>query len=74
MPYIHVTIASGRTLEQKQSLMKAIAQATQDTLEAIPEAIRVWITEVPPEEMSTGGVPLPEVRAQRAAATAAKHG
>ena len=69
MPYINVTLAAGRTTEQKQALMKAIAQTTQESLGADPETIRVWITEIPDEDMSTGGVPLHEIRAQRAAAT-----
>lgn len=71
MPYIHVTLASGRTPDAKRKLMASITEAVHETIDAPLESIRVWITEVPPEEMSTGGIPLDVIRAQRAA-TAAK--
>lgn len=70
MPYIHVTLATGRSREAKQKLMSAIAQAAHETIGAPIETVRVWITDVDPEEMSIGGVPLDEVRRRRAAETA----
>jgi 4-oxalocrotonate tautomerase len=70
MPYINVTLATGRSTETKQTLMAAIAEAVHETIDAPLETVRVWITEIPVEEMSIGGVPLDEVRRQRAAATA----
>ena len=70
MPYVHVTLAAGRTLEAKQALMSAVANAVHDAIDAPRDTIRVWVTEVDPKQMSVGGVPLDEVRGQRAAGTA----
>ena len=66
MPYIHVTLVRGRTREAKQALMSAIADAVDKTIDAAPDTVRVWITEVDVEDMSTGGVPLSEIRRRRA--------
>jgi 4-oxalocrotonate tautomerase len=69
VPYVHVTLAEGRTLEQKQALMAGVAKAVHEALDAPLESVRVWITEVDPAQLSIGGVPLDEVRARRAAAS-----
>ena len=65
MPYVHVTLASGRPLEAKQALMSAVAHAVHETIDAPLDTIRVWITEVDADQMSVGGIPLDEVRRQR---------
>ena len=70
MPYVHVTLATGRTLEAKQALMSALANTVHETIGAPLDTIRVWITDVDPAQMSVGGIPLDEVRKQRAAGTA----
>jgi 4-oxalocrotonate tautomerase len=70
MPYVHVTLAAGRSLEAKQALMSAVANAVHEAIDAPLDTIRVWVTEVDPKQMSVGGVPLDEVRRQRAAGTA----
>ena len=66
MPYVHVTLAAGRTPEAKRRLMASVSQAVHDALDTPMDSIRVWITEVPPEEMSVGGVALDVIRAERA--------
>ena len=68
MPYINVTMASGRTLEAKQAMMAAIAEAVSSSIGCDRSAVRVWVTEVAPEQMSVGGTPLDQVLAERAAA------
>ncbi|MBF6555959.1 MAG: tautomerase family protein [Acidimicrobiales bacterium] len=70
MPYVHVTIATGRSPDAKKKLMTLVSEAVSKSIDAPLENVRVWITEVPPEDMSIGGVPLDIVRAQRAAAAA----
>jgi len=67
MPYVHVTLAEGRTLEAKQALMAAVAEAVHTSIGSDLDSIRVWTTEIAPEEMSVGGVSLAEIRARRAA-------
>lgn len=66
MPYIHVTMARGRTVEQRAALMSAIANAAHESIGVPLESVRVWITECEVSDMSVGGVPLDEVRARRA--------
>lgn len=70
MPYVHVTLAAGRGSEAKRALMAAISQAVHESIDAPLDSVRVWITEVPPEQMSVGGVPLDVRRARQAAGTA----
>jgi len=65
MPYVHVTLAAGRTLDAKRKLMASICEAVQEALDTPPDSVRVWITEVPPGEMSVGGVPLDVLWADR---------
>jgi len=67
MPYVNLTMAAGRTLEAKQSLMAAVAQAVHESLDTPLDTVRVWITEIDPEQMSVGGVPLDEVFRRRTA-------
>jgi len=67
VPYVHVTLAEGRTKEQKRALMAGVAQAVHEALDAPLETVRVWITDVDPAQLSIGGVPLEEIRARRAA-------
>lgn len=70
MPFIHIQLGTGRTLEQKQKLLAAVARATHETIGAPLETIRAWVTEVDPAEFTVGGVPLDEVRARRAGESA----
>jgi 4-oxalocrotonate tautomerase family enzyme len=63
MPFIHVTMIEGRTLETKQAIMQGIVEAVEKVM--APTKVRVWITEVPAGEVSVGGVPVDESRAQR---------
>jgi 4-oxalocrotonate tautomerase len=70
MPYVHVTMATGRSPDAKLKMMGLLTQAVHESLDAPIETIRVWITEVPPEEMSIGGVPLDVLRAQLESAAA----
>jgi 4-oxalocrotonate tautomerase len=68
MPFINVTIAAGRTIEQKQHLMRALTDAAHQAVGAPLDTIRVWINEIPAESMAVGGVPFDQVSAARQAA------
>lgn len=62
MPLIQVTMAAGRTPEQKRALLQALSDATVEALDAPVESIRVWITELPPEHFIAGGEILADRR------------
>ncbi len=62
MPYVNVTIAAGRTAEAKKKLLESVSQAVHESIDAPLESVRVWITEVPAEDMSIGGVPISVLR------------
>ncbi|MDL2284059.1 4-oxalocrotonate tautomerase [Oxalobacter sp. OttesenSCG-928-P03] len=55
MPTIHVQMLEGRSLEQKRNLVKALTQATAETLECNPDSVNVIIQEVRKENWATGG-------------------
>lgn len=60
MPYIQVTLAEGRTDEQKRALMAALTQAACDSIGAPLSSVRVWIHEVKRTELMAEGQLLSE--------------
>jgi 4-oxalocrotonate tautomerase family enzyme len=62
MPFIHVTMIEGRTLETKMEVIQAIEEGVGRVM--APTTVRVWITEIPANDVSVGGVPVDERRAR----------
>lgn len=56
MPTIRVEMFEGRTPEQKREFVKAITEATAQTLGSSPEAVDVIITDIKKSDWATGGV------------------
>lgn len=63
MPLIQVTIARGRTPEQLEALAHALTDATEQSIGANRESIRVVLTECEPERWFVGGESLAQLRA-----------
>lgn len=61
MPEIIVHMASGRTREQKENLMKGIYRAVKESLDVQDNYIVVSLIETPQENKSRGGVPFSEL-------------
>jgi 4-oxalocrotonate tautomerase len=61
MPEITVHLAAGRSLEQKQALMKDITDAVVNNLGVAPDRVVVQIVESPKTDKSRGGVPFSEL-------------
>jgi 4-oxalocrotonate tautomerase len=57
MPFIEVTLISGRTKDQKRALLQAVTTAVETSIGAPRETIRVVLHEVPAEHWAVGGVP-----------------
>ncbi len=55
MPTINVQLFEGRTVEQKRAFVKAVTEATVDTLGASAESVDIIIEDVKRENWSTGG-------------------
>lgn len=64
MPLIQVTIADGRTDEQKKALLTAVTAAVHETIDAPIDSIRVWITEMPGTHYMAAGELLADKRAR----------
>jgi 4-oxalocrotonate tautomerase len=62
MPLIHVSMARGRTAEQKRALLEALTKATHDAIGAPVASIRVWITEFDGHDFMSGGEILADRR------------
>ncbi len=60
MPFIQITMAEGRTDEQKAALLKGIHQVVKDTIDAPDEVINAWIVDVPRSQLSSKGSLLSE--------------
>ena len=56
MPIVTVSIARGRTIDQKRSLVEAVTQAVVSTLDVKPEWVTVLINELERENWATGGI------------------
>lgn len=56
MPTIRVEMFEGRTPEQKQAFVKALTEATVNTLGGSPDSVNVLITDMPKSNWATGGV------------------
>jgi 4-oxalocrotonate tautomerase len=55
VPLIHVSMARGRTEEQKRALLAALTEAAQQSIGAPLASIRVWITEFEPTDFMSAG-------------------
>jgi len=62
MPLIHVSMARGRTEEQKRALLAALTAAAQEAIDAPLASIRVWITEFDATEFMSAGEVLADRR------------
>ena len=56
MPIINVSMMEGRTDEQKEALIKAVAEAVMESIGAPEENIRVLIAEYPKTHWGLGTI------------------
>ncbi|MFZ6655000.1 4-oxalocrotonate tautomerase [Undibacterium sp. TJN19] len=56
MPTIQVQMFEGRTPEQKRAFVKALTEATCQTLGAAPESVSIILQDVSRDNWATGGV------------------
>ena len=64
MPFVQISMGSGRTPEQKRALLDGISEVVHTTLGADYESIRVWIVELEPDDVMLGQETLAERRAR----------
>ncbi|MGB8859252.1 MAG: 2-hydroxymuconate tautomerase [Ilumatobacteraceae bacterium] len=74
MPLVSVSMAKGRTVEQKRALLEGITKVVNETLGAPVSSIRVWVNEFEPTDFIAGGEILADKRAREAAEKAAQEG
>jgi 4-oxalocrotonate tautomerase len=74
MPLISVSMAKGRTVEQKRALLEGITKVVNETLGAPVSSIRVWVNEFEATDFIAGGEILADKRAREAAEKAAQEG
>jgi len=55
MPTYHIEMLEGRTIEQKKKLAEAITRVSVEILGGQPDSVDILITDVKPENWSTGG-------------------
>ena len=60
MPIAHIHILEGRSDEKKAALLKNVAWAISDSLDAPLETVRVLIQEVPKTHWGIGGTSAAE--------------
>ena len=66
MPFVQVSMGSGRTPEQKRALLDGISEVVHTTLGADYDSIKVWIVELDPDDVMLGQESLTERRARTA--------
>jgi 4-oxalocrotonate tautomerase len=64
MPFVQVSMGTGRTPEQKRALLDGISEVVHTTLGADYDSIRVWIVELEPDDVMVGQESLAERRAR----------
>jgi len=74
MPLVSVSMAKGRTVEQKRALLEGITKVINETLGAPVPSIRVWVNEFETTDFIAGGEILADKRAREAAEKAAQEG
>jgi 4-oxalocrotonate tautomerase len=60
MPFVEVTLTSGRSAEQLRALLSHITDAVVQAVDAPKASVRVVIREIPQTHWSAGGVTLAE--------------
>lgn len=55
MPLIQVSIIEGRTLEQKEELIRRMTEVTSEVLNSPATSVRVLINEMKPEDWGIAG-------------------
>lgn len=60
MPLVHISMMTGRSVEQKKGLIRDVAEAVVKNCAVKPEQVRVIIQEIPPEHWSIAGVSMAE--------------
>lgn len=55
MPVINVNLYEGRTVEQKRKLVAALTDAVVKSLEVKPEAVRIFLNDVPKHNAAVAG-------------------
>lgn len=56
MPIVNIAILKGRTLQQKQELVKSVTEAVAKSVDVTPEKIWIKIDEMETENFATGGI------------------
>jgi 4-oxalocrotonate tautomerase len=64
MPFVQVSMGTGRTPEQKRAVLDGISEVVHTTLGADYDSIRVWIVELDPDNVMVGQESLTERRAR----------
>jgi 4-oxalocrotonate tautomerase len=64
MPFVQVSMGTGRTPEQKRALLDGISEVVHTTLGADYDSIKVWIVELDPDNVMLGQESLAERRAR----------
>jgi 4-oxalocrotonate tautomerase len=64
MPFVQVSMGSGRTPAQKRALLDGISEVVHTTLGADYDSIKVWIVELDPDDVMLGQESLAERRAR----------
>lgn len=64
MPITHIHLLEGRSVEQKQELIKNVTEAITHTLGTAPEQVRVLLIELPKENWGTGGTTKTQIESK----------
>ncbi|GHH82086.1 hypothetical protein GCM10018793_41040 [Streptomyces sulfonofaciens] len=69
MPFIQITMAKGRTADQKRELLREVSAAAARATGTPEAAVRVWVVEVDAGEIMAGGTVLADKQAAAARAS-----
>jgi len=56
MPLVQITLLTGRTLDQRRAMVEQVTDAIVDSIGVAPEAVRIYLREITPDDCAFGGV------------------
>jgi 4-oxalocrotonate tautomerase len=55
MPFLNIQLMKGRSLEQKRKLVASVTKAVCESIDSVPEKVRIVLSEMEADDCAVGG-------------------
>jgi 4-oxalocrotonate tautomerase len=56
MPFLNIQLMKGRTIEQKRKLVSSVTKAVCESVDVVPEKVRIVLSEMEAEDCAIAGI------------------